>query len=1147
MATKFSDFTAQAATGTTFVVGYDGTTNTQYSQDNLTNFVLDGTLSANRLVNFNSNTLQLGNQGTDGAGVKIFQDGRIEIAKWSGSFKVSGYGTQLRQNFLRLYSNTTLGATITGFATLAASSNWTDGGTGGNGFSINSRLGVIGVHNDNTSYAFRVQNSDNDELMQVRNDGAIAIGKGTAAGDVGAVIIGQDSVANQRGVSIGRSVTSGQEGICIGYEAGLNAATGRNINIGTYAQGSGTASIMLNSSAGFQATNTTPYNFGVYMSSNTTPDFRVIGNEGMIPPSITTTVRNAISSPVTGSTIYNTTDNKLQFYNGTAWTDAAGGDNIYTADGTLSGNRDVDLATNNLSFTNGEVGIGTTTFTNVGTGISGLEISDSTSGSILLRNDADNHTSYWYNHSTGTYFGTKTNDKLNILQNDTVRMNISTDGNLAIGQTTTAASARLHIKGSGATNATTALLVEDASGNDIIKALDDRTVRLGYNANQITTEIPNGGKVRLNNISGDPLFSAGIVSGSTGKINVYGGYYNTFEYAASKGLVFTNEAGYHVAQDASSMLTCVSSTKGFLPPRMTTTQRDAINSGTFTTGLTLYNTTDNKLQFYNGSAWTDAGGGGDSIYTADGTISDLTRTISVPQNGNIYFSPSTAGQAFTYYIGDNYISSLGEIRIPQGGRFKINSFNTELRRNFLKLYGGAGPCLNGTVNGFLTISSFGNADPSATYSINARLGVVGKSATSTTDYAFRVQDSAAADMLTVRDDGAITLGKGATIQSTSAPQYSVVIGYGAKDKASAGNGVEAVSIGRIAVGHQNGVAIGGQAKCLGASATAVGAQAQAKATGVSVGLQAGGPNAGSSAVSIGKFAQAKATGSIAIGTNTGLTGANSIVLNATAGVTSTTTTDTFEVFMSDTSAPDFKIAHDGNSYITGTGNFGFGDGNTSPTATVDIDGTFRLRSATNVNGKVLTADANGNGTWQTASGGSAGQNLLAITSITGSGGSQVSHDIKVYSSTTSNNFAAINFNSDETARYAKIVFTPTSTVAKVVFRALGKDVGGTGEAWLGLHSSSSQTASPAYGWFLVNKDAESNEYEHITAEWLLTGLTANQQITAYVMGISSSSGSTFYARELNTGAWNSTSDTTAFPVTVEAYDVSATITSNPSS
>jgi hypothetical protein len=44
-----------------------------------------------------------------------------------------------------------------------------------------------------------------------------------------------------------------------------------------------------------------------------------------------------------------------------------------------------------------------------------------------------------------------------------------------------------------------------------------------------------------------------------------------------------------------------STTQGFLPPRMTTVQRDAITS--VPAGLTIYNTTTNKLNFYNGSAW----------------------------------------------------------------------------------------------------------------------------------------------------------------------------------------------------------------------------------------------------------------------------------------------------------------------------------------------------------------------------------------------------------------------------------------------------------------------------------------------------------------------------------------------------------------
>jgi hypothetical protein len=52
--------------------------------------------------------------------------------------------------------------------------------------------------------------------------------------------------------------------------------------------------------------------------------------------------------------------------------------------------------------------------------------------------------------------------------------------------------------------------------------------------------------------------------------------------------------------NASAQLDVSSTTKGFLPPRMTTAQRDAI---TATPGLTIYNTTKNSFECYNGSSW----------------------------------------------------------------------------------------------------------------------------------------------------------------------------------------------------------------------------------------------------------------------------------------------------------------------------------------------------------------------------------------------------------------------------------------------------------------------------------------------------------------------------------------------------------------
>jgi hypothetical protein len=54
---------------------------------------------------------------------------------------------------------------------------------------------------------------------------------------------------------------------------------------------------------------------------------------------------------------------------------------------------------------------------------------------------------------------------------------------------------------------------------------------------------------------------------------------------------------------ASALLELTSTTKGFLPPRLTSAQRDAIASPV--AGLVVYNTTDNLLSFYNGTAWTN--------------------------------------------------------------------------------------------------------------------------------------------------------------------------------------------------------------------------------------------------------------------------------------------------------------------------------------------------------------------------------------------------------------------------------------------------------------------------------------------------------------------------------------------------------------
>jgi uncharacterized protein (TIGR02145 family) len=95
--------------------------------------------------------------------------------------------------------------------------------------------------------------------------------------------------------------------------------------------------------------------------------------------------------------------------------------------------------------------------------------------------------------------------------------------------------------------------------------------------------------------------------------------------------------------NGSAMLEIKSTDKGFLPPRMTTVQRDAIGSPA--EGLTIYNTDYNCWQFFNGSLWFDACEGGltpgpesdcpfiPPFLTADETI---VKDVSNPTTGETW-------------------------------------------------------------------------------------------------------------------------------------------------------------------------------------------------------------------------------------------------------------------------------------------------------------------------------------------------------------------------------------------------------------------------------------------------------------------------------------------------------------------------------
>lgn len=150
---------------------------------------------------------------------------------------------------------------------------------------------------------------------------------------------------------------------------------------------------------------------------------------------------------------------------------------------------------------------------------------------------------------------------------------IDTSQNVGIGTTTI--SARTHIKGSGSTSATTSLLVQTSAGLPSLQVLDSRSVRInGGSGNGLTLEV--GGTLEA-------------TSSSYLRGGVYG--FNGFF------------AGMNSGENASAIIQADSTTKGFLPPRMTTTQKNNISSPA--SGLVVYDTTTNKLCCYNGSTWND--------------------------------------------------------------------------------------------------------------------------------------------------------------------------------------------------------------------------------------------------------------------------------------------------------------------------------------------------------------------------------------------------------------------------------------------------------------------------------------------------------------------------------------------------------------
>jgi len=312
----------------------------------------------------------------------------------------------------------------------------------------------------------------------------------------------------------------------------------------------------------------------------------------------------------------------------TKWTmkaladEIGGGDNIYTADGTISSDRTVTMpssgglhfqvvntAASKLSV-GYEAGYANITL-NPARPIIGSAHRIQAGGVAMLSKYTAGNTLWFGNEST---------------TNNSYGFNMGAAPN---GTSTTVVT----IKGQGTTSSTHALKVQDSGGTNLLSIADDGNVKLGKYSSGVWPFASDGADTQVtfaktgtfkfnNSVGGNYIEIAG--SGNGFNMAFKSGGFKYLNYSSNGGQMGIGGGGTtttHIVPSA--QLAIISNSRGFLPPAMTNTERDAISSPA--DGLMVYSETDNNLQFYNGTAWTDAGGGGgDNIYTADGTITSPT-------------------------------------------------------------------------------------------------------------------------------------------------------------------------------------------------------------------------------------------------------------------------------------------------------------------------------------------------------------------------------------------------------------------------------------------------------------------------------------------------------------------------------------------
>jgi|694.fasta_scaffold12227_3 hypothetical protein len=439
--------------------------------------------------------------------------------------------------------------------------------TNSTNLTASARLHVIGSGSTSATTSLLVQNSVGTELIKVTDNGNLS------TIDIFArIIYAKESTLELRGNSSGSassvSLTSFVSGL--GWLNMFTAESGKDF--GQIPRGAVVNGTTIDASAIFQVNSTT---------------------KGFLPPRMTTTQRDAIVSPATGLRIYNTTTNTNDTYNGTVWQS----NSVSGVSGAIQFSNGSAFASDaaNLFWddTNNRLGVGTNAPT------SALDVNGTADGvtAIRFKSQYSVFGTLWSDNTQvgicRNFRGTGGNACLSL---GAVGVGVRTGGDHT-------AVATLDIKGSGSTSATTSLLVQNSAGTQSLKIADDLGFQIGALA-----AAGAGQSIRTDNGGGG--VNGGINTNfNNGATWIDDTNTRAMHIAYNGGVLFPNTTRYPITIGsatkavASAQLEMVSTTQGFLPPRMTTTQKNAIASPA--AGLVVYDSTTNKLCCYNGSTWND--------------------------------------------------------------------------------------------------------------------------------------------------------------------------------------------------------------------------------------------------------------------------------------------------------------------------------------------------------------------------------------------------------------------------------------------------------------------------------------------------------------------------------------------------------------